>query len=136
MRPPGPPPQPDHKEFPRGRSWLSCCLISRRKRAAWTTLFSRTDNGEARESRERTRRRRPGGPTCCRPTLNVGREGRHVAAGVSPAVSRASCPAEQAHAYPKASGYLSIAEQPGVLSGREIRTGVWTCRFAAADAAL
>ena len=37
---------------------------------------------------------------------------------------------------PKASGYLSMAEQPGVLSGREIRTGVCTCRFAAADAAL
>ena len=37
---------------------------------------------------------------------------------------------------PKASGYLSMAEQPGVLSVREIRTGVCTCRFAAADAAL
>src|SRR5256885_11724815 len=31
---------------------------------------------------------------------------------------------------------MQIAEQPGVLSGREIRTGVWTCRFAAEDTAL
>jgi len=42
-----------------------------------------------------------------------------VAAGVSPVVSRASCPAEQGHACLKASGYLQIAEQPGVPSRRQ-----------------
>ena len=47
------------------------------------------------------------------------REGRHVAAGVSPAVEPGILPGGTSPRIPKASGYLQIAEQPGVLSGRQ-----------------
>jgi len=60
-----------------------------------------------------------------------------VAPGVSPDAGPGSLPGGQKYS-DTASAMESHQSQkrPRSNPGREIRTGVWTCRFAAADAAL